>query len=548
MKMRKRLGAIVTAIAMILSFGAVPAFAADPPTGSLTMQDLSGKIKDTSSYSAYQIATFDVSSRNNETVFVNMRLNPANRDTYRTAIIGALQSAAGLTDKSADSEIFTAISGLKDDAGPIKAMADALTSAVAQKTADYTTQNGYFDKLPYGYYLVLETANGADDGTVISRPILVCVPNPDTNPATSDVKVKVKPSKAGIEKKIIEKDAAGSVILVDTSTAAVGETVSYQSLSTFPAYAKDAQGITYYVTDTFSKGLDFNPDSILKSGGAVTVVDDRDPKNVTIKATLKPNADYKLETSGIGSATFRLTLRSSNPISEWGNAGYKLRVAYSAKLNKDAKTGSTGNPNSVKLTYSTKPGDGCAVYTTPEDTVITYTYRLVVTKKDGSGVLLPGATFELHDSAGTTVDTQTTGKNGIATFAKLEQGTYSLVETKAPDGYNLLSEPIKFTISAANSDKTTIPNVNFPVTAIGNDAAAKSVLATWNLTLTSGNCTFSQDDAELKADIVNTSGFILPGTGGIGTTIFTVSGIAILLLGGCMALLYYKKKKKSERQ
>ena len=537
MKMMKRLGAIATVIAMIAAFGAAPAYAdTSPSTGSLTMQ---GNTKAEYSYAAYQIATFDVGTLNSKPVFVNMKLNAA----YKPAITGQLK----LDGKSADSDVFKKISGL--NAEQTESLAIALRDAAGSSKGDYEAKSGKFDSLPFGYYLVLETAKNAGDGTIISKPILVCIPDPNKSTDIYNVTVNVKNSQAGIEKKIVEHDSKGGQILVDTSTAAIGETVKYQSLSDIPAYPKDTENITYYTTDTFSDGLTFLPDSILNASGTVTIIDNHDPKKVTTVATLQKGVDYKLETSSIGNATFRLTLLSSDDIRTWGNAGYKLLVTYAATLNEKAKTGSTGNPNSVNLTYSIKPGKGDSSYTTPDDTVITYTYKLVVTKEDGS-TPLPGATFELRDANGNKVGKeQTTNDKGIATFSILEQGSYSLVETAAPAGYNKLSDPIQFTLGAANDKNHTliIPNTQFLVTESGNDKAI-DFPAFWFLTAATSNCTFTQDDAELNAAVADTPGFILPGTGGIGTTIFTVSGIAILLAGGCMAFLYYRKKKNSENQ
>lgn len=542
MKKMKRFIAIAAAIAMLAVANAVPAFA-DTPAGTLTMEDQNGTAKASSSYSAYQIATFDLDSLNGKPVFTNMKLNPQNGAAYRTAIINNIP---GLTAASSDDELFSALSKVQDRAQEAVNLADALAATVAGQKEDYDAVNGKFDKLPYGYYLVMETANNAGDGTIISKPILVCVPDRDT--AKTDVVAKVKTSQAGITKKIVETDPQdkNKTIYVDTNTTSIGKDVNYRSLSTFPVYSKDAAGIDYIVTDTFSDGLSFDTQPTLFTA---SIVDANASKTVL---PLTQGTDYTLTPSKRTDGSingFTLTLiNKDKEIKQWGIDGDQLQVLYSATLNKDAKTGTVGNPNSVQLTYSVKPGDATSDYTTPLDTVITYTYKLVVTKKSNTGDLLQKATFDLRDSAGNTVETEITDQYGIATFTKLEQGDYSLVETKAPQGYNLLSDPIKFNLTAQNKDGSSISNETFDVAVHGNDAAQKNVSATWNFTQKSNNYTYSQADDKVSFEIKNFPGFVLPGTGGIGTVIFTVSGIAILLVGGCMAFLYYRKKKKSERQ
>lgn len=90
----------------------------------------------------------------------------------------------------------------------------------------------------------------------------------------------------------------------------------------------------------------------------------------------------------------------------------------------------------------------------------------------------------------------------------LGKGEYWLKETKAPDGYNLLSSPVKITI--ADDDNDGIVN--------------------------------SGSDGWVELDVVNKKGFQLPTTGGSGTAMFAAVGI-VLVGGG--AALYLNMKKRS---
>ena len=100
------------------------------------------------------------------------------------------------------------------------------------------------------------------------------------------------------------------------------------------------------------------------------------------------------------------------------------------------------------------------------------------------------------------VDTITTDAEGKASFCGLAYGTYYIVETKAPAGYNLLSEPIEARI---------------------NELSHRA-------------------DEELNSTIlvVNTR-FVLPETGGMGTTLFTVAGLGILSCAAIILILNHKK-------
>ena len=153
------------------------------------------------------------------------------------------------------------------------------------------------------------------------------------------------------------------------------------------------------------------------------------------------------------------------------NANDTIIVTYSATLNENAVIGETGNTNEAKLEYGDK--------NTISSKTITKTYKIPVfkyTKKNGTNEGLAGAIFTLSknsngenpielvkitetediyrvaketEAAGITKITKvTTPENGSFTIIGLDADTYYLTETKQPDGYNKLSNPVKIVIAA----------------------------------------------------------------------------------------------------
>lgn len=89
-----------------------------------------------------------------------------------------------------------------------------------------------------------------------------------------------------------------------------------------------------------------------------------------------------------------------------------------------------------------------SVYNIPENTAI---LDFVVYKRDSTaGTPLSGAVFELRNGT-TVVQTVTSDTNGTALFPRLTPGTYTLVETQAPEGYQINPTPHTVTVSQNGS-------------------------------------------------------------------------------------------------
>jgi LPXTG-motif cell wall-anchored protein len=125
------------------------------------------------------------------------------------------------------------------------------------------------------------------------------------------------------------------------------------------------------------------------------------------------------------------------------------------------------------------------------------------------------------------------------TFSGLDDGSYRLSETTTPAGYNTIDD-VYFTVSADHditSDNPALTSLSATQTAADGSSLSTGVIATFTAVPTDGS---------LTTDIVNNSGSTLPSTGGIGTTIFTVAGIVLMI--GAAVVLVTKRKVSGEDQ
>ena len=124
-------------------------------------------------------------------------------------------------------------------------------------------------------------------------------------------------------------------------------------------------------------------------------------------------------------------------------------------------------------------------------------------------------TTEATDADGKVIGTIKTGSDGKATIGKLLPGTYKLVETVAPNGYNLMDTPV--TIVVTNEKVTFQQGIKQPA-----QAEKSSDGLTWTITAT------------------NNRGVTLPSTGGIGTHPFTILGL--IFIAGAVLLLWRRQR------
>ena len=525
MKRMKKIMAVLLAAIMTMAM-AVTAFAVEGTSGTNTLtvnvktttpaQDLKGQ-----TINLYKL--FDVTeSKSGETTNYAYTVNTA--EGYKAALVDALIKAGKtITTASKDEEFAAAVLALKDTEGAVQKFANDFTAyALTQNpklTATKTSgeikeenKTSYeFTGLDAGYYLVYVT------GGKEIQSSLVTVDSP-----TSTVNLKT-------EAPSITKKA-------DKDTVSIGQVVKY----TVTGFIPDTTGYEQYVYkihDELSKGLDFvNDETGAALGEGVTTV------NVTVAfGKGVTDASAKAPTTATLDSTKK---KMSLDLSEWvrdnqTNKGKEFTVTYYAKVNKDAVV---TNNNKALLEYGNNSGE--TTKTTPSEAK-TPTYPLdILKKKTGTGEKLAGAKFRLYsseadakandvskaikvspvvagvagnyvvDPASTTTEFESVAsideKNYNLHVNGLAAGDYWLVETEAPAGYNKLTDPIKVTITKGEGEEWTVKK---------NDTA----------------------EGDKIIDIENSTGSLLPSTGGMGTIIFAVIA-AILVLGVAVSFIRDKRK------
>ena len=350
-------------------------------------------------------------------------------------------------------------------------------------------------------------------------------------------------------------DSTGTAgTLVDSADHDIGDTITYTLKATLGSDITDYDTYKLVFHDTMSIGLTFGSVTSITVDGGSDVKDKFD-----IKTDVAYTTDDDTAHTAIAGGTV-LTVSSDNVLASdiGAHENSIILVTYTATLNDKAIIGSQGNPNKLYIEYSNNP-DSTGTDKGPEDVNIVFTYDIEVDKVTGTAKdKLTGAAFALYKlytdatigsktavtsikyDNGTKdytigsdkwvlVEQKTAGTNSEFTFSGVDDGTYLLVETTTPAGYNSI-EPSKFTVTATHADGDTPSFTSITGEQITGDELAPITLGT--KTKTEGSSTVTTG---LKTEIVNQSGTVLPSTGGIGTTMFYVGGgllalIAVVLL------------------
>lgn len=522
-----------------------------------------GEVKDgvTHNYSAYKIFNGTVDGDN----LTNISFAKANGFD---AFLAALKADATIGDKFTTAgtvaEVANVLSGFSDKSADAKAFADFVATHATLLAAPVTGQ-GSLTLDSDGYYVIIET--GATGGNDYAKTSYIL----KQYDASEGAEIAVKSAAPTVDKQVYDNDDKAATGdnngWGESADHAINETFQMKLIATIPADEDFAAYKAYKVAfhDKYNKGITFeNIDSVTVAGETVNAGE--------------ANTDYQLA-SNTTNRTLDITINDIVPAitaasKKLGTDEITVEVIYNVHLNEDAATvnasasdlsTSYDNVNGVYLEYSNNPnwngsgtatpgedtpGDDESTGETPKDYVWVFTYESNNNKVDDANKPLTGAKFQIKNgdtviklvdkgngeyvvadqslalstSEGASpkiVDTMvSTGTDAKFNIKGLDAGTYTLVETAAPQGYKVAADTV-FHISATHSEGKTENNVD-------------TELADVTLATGEGN--------SLNHTIVDSSSSKLPSTGGMGTTLFVLGG-------GCMAGLagiYLISKKRAK--
>lgn len=419
--------------------------------------------------------------------------------------------------------------------------ADANSAAVAAG-AFSTTLSG-----PQGYYLIVQTTAANDAGKTMSAVIV-------NTAGQAGVTVSPKKDTVTVSKKVQENmDGVNNPASEDNwGTAAdynIGDYVKFQLTGSLPTDYADYTSYEYTFHDTADQGLTFVNDTT----HPVKVYAVNDNNKVELKQDTLTG--YQVLTSDINGETFNvkfadLKKAQAEKTGDTVNitSSTQIVVEYYAQLNENAVLGSNGNQNKVYLQFSNnKYGEGTGK--TEEHKVTVFTFKLEVTKygkTDSDKEALNGAGFTLYkatkvnpaDSDYAKVGDEVQHTNGnVFDFTGLDSGYYKIVETTTPKGYNTI-DPITFTVTATyNSadEPGTLTDLTVTDVKVGGVASAEQ-------TFTVNRGTGEAGTAQIKTDVVDIPGSNLPSTGGMGTVLLYVAGIAVFVLAGATLVMALRRR------
>lgn len=501
-KAMKKLMAALLAVAMVCAM-AIPAFAdgsSSTSTAAVTMYTITAP-KNGHTYEIYQIFTGDYDP-----------LQPS-----MLANIKWGENGTGTVGAAVEQNVLNALSAVASSASD-KAKLDVIENYVKLDTTPVAiVTNGSSVEVVGGYYLIKDKDGSLSGSEPYTTYLVSVVGHVIINPKSNDVpefKKKLKDT----------NDSTGDVSdWQDSADYDIGDDIPFRLQGTVPEDYDSYKTYYYAFHDVEEKGLTFDPSSV-----EVHLGDEN--------GAIIPNTDYKVLTKKDGTTsdtecTFEIVFDDLKKVSGV-TADSTITVTYKSQLNDSAVLGAQGNVNKAKLEYSNNPrGNGTG--TTPWDNVIVFTYKVVVNKVDQNRQPLEGAEFtltkKLKDGTENVIPMKIdTSNKALFTLSGLDDGVYTLTETVTPAHYNTIS-PITFTVNADHTITWEADPRNTVLTSLSGNTASGEITFTHNET-----------DGSLTTDVVNNIGTTLPGTGGIGTTIFYVVGGGLMVAA---AILLITKKR-----
>ena len=365
-----------------------------------------------------------------------------------------------------------------------------------------------------------------------------------------------------------------NAILTKADDKRVGDTVEFEVSTQIPDYSDwfDEEAEAKVIPETFVFKISDRQETGLDKVDVANIhvyTIDREGTQTEVTGDKSVIKSLVSETNADGTNGWTLDMQ---PLYCFDNVGTKVIVRYTTIINKDAEIACDANTNTSTLKYTTVPGE----YAEIDSRTNHYTFQFDVVKTNENGAkVLPGAEFELKQIGGNEKNElpgstqakandaakyylEATDKDGIATFAGLDVGTYELREVKAPvvDGVSYsINDTVYTVVIDANYNEANLSQLeSYTVTVTNNKNSNKDVI-TYTAVLDENGDVTGTTKAATGADIVETSDTVgipdtpvkkLPSTGSSGA--LAMSLIGTLAMAGGAGYIIVSRKKNSDSE
>ena len=588
-----------------LAIGVSTAYAADPATGSITINksdtgqvdhsfdgwhlaSLTNVTKD----SAGKINGFLIDTDNNMVSTIVAAMTSGQNDAYKKdanyySDDPAVANPMGyLVEKVFKDKSGKALSELTSpwggDSSALRAFAESLSKELAKtgaptadKTGDSALKTGENKELKQGLWFLKDVTPTDDTKGTNSIPIIT----PTTfDGADSWGTVTLKNTTPTIDKKLVDSKGDGTYTPNTQPDYAVGDDVYYELTSTVPVYTgydidptmKVATKTRIFkINDTASKALTVSAGTVIESvkltpaqGKAVTLAPGKD-YTVTVADYGDVTDAYKgghVTTIDLGKYVNKAEGSKSATTADGILEGATVTVIVKAKLNKGALISNPGNlqknPNKVDLEYSNRPEEVNHAHKVPGPEVPVYAYKFDILKTDKAGTTkLPGAKFTIKAVSGTSKhDGKYLGSYGKDGWSYLDSEP-AVADT---DGVFTTGTDGKINVSGLDAGTyevheiappdgytaISLPKFQFTITpTVSNEVAGRKTITVVALSLAKGADVRALLSQDGKTlNIWNAKNITeLPKTGGAGLAMIVAVGALFIAASGIFALRARRK-------
>lgn len=545
MKKMKKIASIILSMVMALVM-TIPAFAAPETTSaSITIHN----VAEGATYTVYKVFGATYSGTGNDQLVAYTYPTDSESQTKWDENKSVLDQyfkwnrTTGVVEpKDSDniSQIFVVNDDTKESVAALKNALKNIGTQVDTKTA--TNGNDLTVNVStsgFGYYLV-ESSRGTETA--------IAVDNVTPNAEIFDKNVSY-PTWDDSGKKVVIVNAQNQEEEVDVSSCGIGDEVTFRLHITAQNYAQKSDDINsefkqidkYIIKDDLANGA-----FTLVENSVKVTVNNANITNFTKTDATAPEKGFIVNIPWIDAQDASLY-----------EANSELVIEYKATLQDTAVIAGAGNVNKAKLGWTVVDNDTPDKPGTQDEVEATvYTYALAFYKTNADNQELSGAEFEITGPNGKIYATGesypytnakftdtgaksafVTGNDGLIIIKGVPAGTYSVTETKAPEGYNKLAEAVNVEAQLQGTYTQKI--------TIYKDGDGKVVSTEVTGGTTEEKNLEDIDFGVAGLTIVNKAGQLLPSTGGIGTTIFYVLGGILVIGAGIM--LVVRKRMGSEK-